>query len=98
MPTTLLIDRAKLKMVIIRDIVTDFSEDEDIELCDYDTEVCLELSNVGKLTSMRSEGGQVYTWSQHLITTNILGHATKIIRSMLDRMRIDQVYLQLLLF
>ncbi|CAL0335098.1 unnamed protein product [Lupinus luteus] len=29
-------------------------------------------------------------WSQHLITTNIPGHATKIIRSMLDRMRIDQ--------
>ncbi|CAL0305098.1 unnamed protein product [Lupinus luteus] len=29
-------------------------------------------------------------WSQHLITTNIPGHATKIIRSMLNRMRIDQ--------
>ncbi|CAL0312232.1 unnamed protein product [Lupinus luteus] len=32
----------------------------------------------------------VRRWSQHLITTNIPGHATKIIRSMLDRMRIDQ--------
>ncbi|KAF1898248.1 hypothetical protein Lal_00033014 [Lupinus albus] len=29
-------------------------------------------------------------WSQHLITTNIPGHATNIIRSMLDRLRIDQ--------
>ncbi|CAL0309426.1 unnamed protein product [Lupinus luteus] len=34
--TTFLIDGAKVKMVIIRDIVTDFSEDEDIELCDDD--------------------------------------------------------------
>ncbi|KAF1879625.1 hypothetical protein Lal_00033283 [Lupinus albus] len=30
-------------------------------------------------------------WSQHLITTNIPGHATNIIRSMLDRLRIDQI-------
>ncbi|CAL0317016.1 unnamed protein product [Lupinus luteus] len=51
--------------------------------------VCLELSNVSGLTSMHSEGRRVYTWSQYLITTNIPGHATKIIRSMLDRMRID---------
>ncbi|KAF1881901.1 hypothetical protein Lal_00038543 [Lupinus albus] len=33
----------------------------------------------------------VRRWSQHLITTNILGHATNIIRSMLDRLRIDQI-------
>ncbi|CAL0317311.1 unnamed protein product [Lupinus luteus] len=32
---------------------------------------------------------KTFKWSQHLITTNIPGHATKIIRSMLDRMRID---------
>ncbi|KAF1864486.1 hypothetical protein Lal_00021909 [Lupinus albus] len=32
----------------------------------------------------------VIRWSQHLITTNIPGHATNIIRSMLDRLRIDQ--------
>ncbi|KAF1868692.1 hypothetical protein Lal_00036130 [Lupinus albus] len=32
----------------------------------------------------------VRRWSQHLVTTNILGHATNIIRSMLDRLRIDQ--------
>ncbi|KAF1899190.1 hypothetical protein Lal_00019312 [Lupinus albus] len=33
---------------------------------------------------------QSWAWSQHLITTNISGHATNIIRSMLDRLRIDQ--------
>ncbi|KAF1874095.1 hypothetical protein Lal_00041539 [Lupinus albus] len=33
----------------------------------------------------------VRRWSQHLITTNIPGHATNIIRSMLDRLRIDQI-------
>ncbi|KAF1898501.1 hypothetical protein Lal_00032081 [Lupinus albus] len=32
----------------------------------------------------------VRRWSQHLITTNIPGHATNIIQSMLDRLRIDQ--------
>ncbi|KAF1897735.1 hypothetical protein Lal_00032493 [Lupinus albus] len=32
----------------------------------------------------------VRRWSQHLVTTNIPGHATNIIRSMLDRLRIDQ--------
>ncbi|KAF1897528.1 hypothetical protein Lal_00036970 [Lupinus albus] len=32
----------------------------------------------------------VRRWSQHLLTTNIPGHATNIIRSMLDRLRIDQ--------
>ncbi|KAF1873038.1 hypothetical protein Lal_00016157 [Lupinus albus] len=32
----------------------------------------------------------VRRWSQHLITTNIPGHATNIIRSMLDRLRVDQ--------
>ncbi|KAF1899614.1 hypothetical protein Lal_00019742 [Lupinus albus] len=32
----------------------------------------------------------VRRWSQHLITTNILGHATNIIRSMLDRLPMDQ--------
>ncbi|XP_019430582.1 PREDICTED: serine/threonine-protein phosphatase 7 long form homolog [Lupinus angustifolius] len=32
----------------------------------------------------------VQRWAQHLITTNIPGHATNIIRSMLDRLRIDQ--------
>ncbi|KAF1883225.1 hypothetical protein Lal_00030328 [Lupinus albus] len=33
----------------------------------------------------------VRRWSQHLITTNIPGHATNIIRSMLDRLRVDQI-------
>ncbi|CAL0303536.1 unnamed protein product [Lupinus luteus] len=51
---------------------------------------CFDLSNIGRLTSMCSEGGPVYTWSQHLITTNTPRYATKIIRSMLDCMRIDQ--------
>ncbi|KAF1893907.1 hypothetical protein Lal_00002452 [Lupinus albus] len=32
----------------------------------------------------------VRRWSQHLLTTNIPGHVTNIIRSMLDRLRIDQ--------
>ncbi|KAF1896238.1 hypothetical protein Lal_00018517, partial [Lupinus albus] len=32
----------------------------------------------------------VRRWSQHLVTTNIHGHATNIIQSMLDRLRIDQ--------
>ncbi|KAF1898215.1 hypothetical protein Lal_00032981 [Lupinus albus] len=32
----------------------------------------------------------VRRWSQHLVTTNIPGHATNIIRSMLDHLRIDQ--------
>ncbi|KAF1895106.1 hypothetical protein Lal_00022603 [Lupinus albus] len=34
----------------------------------------------------------VRRWSQHLLTTNIPGHATNIIRSMLDRLRIDQIF------
>ncbi|KAF1884133.1 hypothetical protein Lal_00046421 [Lupinus albus] len=33
----------------------------------------------------------VIRWSQHLLTTNIPSHATNIIRSMLDRLRIDQI-------
>ncbi|CAL0305039.1 unnamed protein product [Lupinus luteus] len=37
-------------MVIIRDIVTDFSEDEDIELCDDDTEAT-ELSCITYMTA-----------------------------------------------
>ncbi|KAF1864586.1 hypothetical protein Lal_00039214 [Lupinus albus] len=32
----------------------------------------------------------VKMWSQHLITTNILGHATNIIRGILDHLRVDQ--------
>ncbi|KAF1897184.1 hypothetical protein Lal_00034887 [Lupinus albus] len=32
----------------------------------------------------------IIRWSQHLITTNILGHAVNIIREMFDRMRVDQ--------
>ncbi|XP_019418584.1 PREDICTED: serine/threonine-protein phosphatase 7 long form homolog [Lupinus angustifolius] len=32
----------------------------------------------------------VQRWAQHLITTNIPGHATNIIRSMLDRLRIER--------
>ncbi|KAF1863013.1 hypothetical protein Lal_00018857 [Lupinus albus] len=35
-----------------------------------------------------------HRWLQYLITTNIPEHATTIIRSMLDRLRIDQLYLQ----
>ncbi|KAF1894958.1 hypothetical protein Lal_00022453 [Lupinus albus] len=34
----------------------------------------------------------VRRWSQHLLTTNISGHAINIIRSMLDRLRIDQIF------
>ncbi|KAF1865893.1 hypothetical protein Lal_00033351 [Lupinus albus] len=30
-------------------------------------------------------------WWQHLITTNIFSHATNVIRSMLDRLRIYQI-------
>ncbi|KAF1883913.1 hypothetical protein Lal_00038407 [Lupinus albus] len=33
----------------------------------------------------------VRRWSQHLVTTNIIDRATNIIRSMLDRLRIDQI-------
>ncbi|CAL0312424.1 unnamed protein product [Lupinus luteus] len=45
---------------------------------------------IGGEVTFRARYNLWQRWSQHLITTNIPGHATKIIRSMLDRMRIDQ--------
>ncbi|KAF1896214.1 hypothetical protein Lal_00027281 [Lupinus albus] len=37
----------------------------------------------------------VKRWSQHLITTNIHGHAANIICTMLDRLRVDKTLIEL---
>ncbi|KAF1888651.1 hypothetical protein Lal_00036690, partial [Lupinus albus] len=49
------------------------------------------LRMIGEFLMSNTSGSRVHLmWSQHLVTTNIPGHATNIIRSMLDRLRIDQ--------
>ncbi|KAF1881980.1 hypothetical protein Lal_00038624 [Lupinus albus] len=50
------------------------------------------LRMIGGFLMPDTSGSRVHLmWSQHLITTNIPGHATNIIRSMLDCLRIDQI-------
>ncbi|CAL0319777.1 unnamed protein product [Lupinus luteus] len=54
------------KMVIIRDIVTDFSEDEDIELCNDDTEGtepgCITFSNPSSFFVVTTFNHHQHTW------------------------------------
>ncbi|CAL0314733.1 unnamed protein product [Lupinus luteus] len=63
-----------MQMVIIRDIVTDFSEDEDIELCNDDTEVtepgCITFSNPSSffVNVDYSAGKDIDCSSSHLST------------------------------